>query len=232
MKVIHTEIEFSVSWEERERLIGQGLIIPEALDRAVLKRQVEFLAGRKCAANGISQLTGQYFGETLPINEDRSPQWPPSLIGSITHTQGYAGALVGFRQEFAGLGLDAERLIENDSKGMAKYICCPQELDKLLETGIPLDRRQTLTLVFSAKESLFKCIFPLVKTFFGFHEAKLTQILEDRTSGQFSGTLELVNAVGCFPKGFQFETAFQFREDLCLTKTMLPSKVYEKFLMI
>ena len=52
--------------------------LPEPLQNAVLKRQVEFLAGRSCARQAIAGLTGSTQA-VIPQQSDRSPGWPPDL---------------------------------------------------------------------------------------------------------------------------------------------------------
>ena len=42
--------------------------------------------------------------------DNGAPLWPAGLVGSITHTQGYAAALAARAGDFAGLGVDAERI--------------------------------------------------------------------------------------------------------------------------
>lgn len=75
---------------------------------AAQKRRRDFALGRACAHAALAQ-AGCDMG---PIGRapDGAPIWPAGLVGSITHTQGYAAALVARVADFAGLGVDAERL--------------------------------------------------------------------------------------------------------------------------
>jgi 4'-phosphopantetheinyl transferase EntD len=79
--------------------------LPDHLHRAVLKRQVEFLAGRVCAQQALEVLPGHKPG-AIPPQPDRAPGWPPGIVGSITHTKGYAAALVALETHYQGLGVD------------------------------------------------------------------------------------------------------------------------------
>jgi 4'-phosphopantetheinyl transferase EntD len=45
-------------------------------------------------------------------------------------------------------------------------ICCPEELSGLGS----MERRERAKLLFSIKEAVYKCQFPLSRTFLGFHD--------------------------------------------------------------
>ncbi|HAG01786.1 MAG TPA: enterobactin synthase subunit EntD, partial [Leclercia adecarboxylata] len=52
-----------------------------------------------------------------------------------------------------------------------------QEAQRLAESGLPFDL--AFTLAFSAKESLFKALFPKVQTWMGFESARVTALTSD-----------------------------------------------------
>jgi enterobactin synthetase component D len=156
------------SFQELSRLYP----MPEHLHRAVLKRQVEFLAGRVCAQQAIEALTG-HKPATIPAQADRAPGWPRGIIGGITHTTRYAAALVSSNGQYQGIGLDCERLMSPEQLDLQTHICTPRELDALHATHRDWPPERLLTLVFSAKESLYKCLYPQVRKFFGFSAARL-----------------------------------------------------------
>lgn len=146
--------------------------LPDQLHKAVLKRQVEFLAGRSCARQALAVLTG-CTQVLIPQQSDRSPGWPAGVVGAITHTVGYAAALVAPGTMYDGVGIDCERFLSPDQLPLQRHICTPNELDNLYalhQTWSPAD---LLTLVFSAKESLYKCLYPQVQTYFGFEAARV-----------------------------------------------------------
>jgi enterobactin synthetase component D len=149
--------------------------LPNRLHRAVLKRQVEYLAGRSCAQQAITRLTGQtkVFIPSLP---DRSPGWPAGIVGSITHTEGYAAALVATSKTYQGIGIDCERLLTPEKLKLQKHICTPNELEALCAASSTWSSEELLTLVFSAKESLYKCLYPWVQKYFGFSAARVTAL--------------------------------------------------------
>src|SRR5882757_7343847 len=79
-------------------LAGRGdpesLLPAEAqfLGRAVASRREQFAAGRACARRGLFELGIVNF--PLAVAEDRRPIWPEGITGSITHTKGFAAAVV------------------------------------------------------------------------------------------------------------------------------------------
>lgn len=159
-----------------------GLILPATLGNAVPKRKAEFLAGRYCARAALFQLGGNP-DATVGIGTNRVPVWPPGFVGSITHTHCYASALVAHQKHVRAVGLDSETWIEAASAdSVGPQILTPRESHSgrmhLFESPL-----HYLTLVFSAKESLFKCLFPLVNRFFDFQAA----IISPRPHGSATG---------------------------------------------
>jgi len=121
---------------------------------AAEKRRRDFRAGRACARLALAALGVQ--GTAIPSGPRREPLWPPGIVGSITHCPGYVAAAVTLREHLLALGIDAE---ERGAAGndLEPFICTPAELDRYRDLEYPHWR----TLVFSAKESLFKALYPL-----------------------------------------------------------------------
>lgn len=161
----------------------QAAIEPPAnILRAVSKRQAEFLAGRLCARAALIQLDSH--AQAPALGEDRAPIWPAGICGSITHSNGWAAAIVAEQQHWRGLGLDCETLLSNErASRLAEEILTPTELQRLAELP-EAERAQQVTLTFSAKESLFKALYPIVQKRFYFHDAELL-------SGDSNGQLQL-----------------------------------------
>jgi len=138
---------------------------------AVSKRQTEFLAGRLCAFEALRRVTGE--PGIPPVGEDRAPCWPSGVVGSITHGAGWAAVVVAQAAQWRGLGLDVEkRLAVQRADRLAAEILTPRELEGYAELD-DAQRALRVTLTFSIKESLFKALYPLVKTRFYFQEAEL-----------------------------------------------------------
>lgn len=154
------------------------LLQPEDFQRSCIdqpkgaaKRQSEFLAGRLCARQALQQLTGN---ATVPaVGADRAPCWPSGVVGSISHGDGWAGAIVAQQSDWRGLGLDLERLLSPArARRLQASILTTAELERLAQ--VPTAQQAWLvSLTFSLKESLFKALYPLVLEQFYFHDAEL-----------------------------------------------------------
>ena len=145
--------------------------------RGVPKRQAEYLAGRLCAREALMRLTGT---AAVPASgEDRAPQWPTGTLGSITHSSGWAAAIVTNSKEWSGLGLDIEQIMPvSRAERLLTEILTPAEQLRL--ASLPTEQRaQRISLTFSLKESLFKALYPLVLRRFYFHDAELLSVTAD-----------------------------------------------------
>lgn len=148
-----------------------GIAAPHSILRAVAKRQTEFLAGRLCARAAL-QAQGEH---TAAVSQDAqgTPLWPDGFCGSITHSHGLAAAVAAPRQQFLGIGLDAEPVMSaSRAQRLARQILCPAELQRL--ACLPeAERARLVSLTFCSKESLFKALYPLVGQRFYFQDAEL-----------------------------------------------------------
>lgn len=185
-------------------------ILPESLEKAVPQRQAEFFAGRYCASRAMAQLIP---GRTdiVAMAKDRSPQWPMHLIGSITHSFGFVSAAVALRNEIAALGIDCERVLTTqECVEIEEAICTKHELDFLHETSGPHNRAEILTLIFSGKESVYKCLYPIAQCFIEFQDVELSGIDAARGALTF---VTLVDIHPQFPRGTKIEGIFKVQED-------------------
>jgi 4'-phosphopantetheinyl transferase EntD len=137
--------------------------------RAVAKRRQEFAKGRECARAALSS-----FGrgdEVLLSGESREPLWPADFVGSITHTQGFCAAAVGRSERYLGIGIDAEPA-EPLGPDVARRVCRDDELQSLSELH-SLERAIAFRLLFSAKEAVYKCVYPFARVFLGFEDVAI-----------------------------------------------------------
>ncbi|MBD8239925.1 4'-phosphopantetheinyl transferase [Pseudomonas fluorescens] len=149
---------------------------PASIQRSVAKRQAEFLAGRLCARAALQQLDQI---ECVPaIGEDRAPVWPGHISGSITHSTGHAAAVVGYKAQWRGLGMDLENVLTLErAERLAGEILTADELQRM--ANVPREQIALLvTLTFSVKESLFKALYPIVQKRFYFEHAEVVEWTE------------------------------------------------------
>ena len=135
------------------------------------KRRAEFLAGRQCAHDALTQLTGN--GAWLPSRQQLGPEWPPGTCGSLSHSSDLAVACVGKSSQWQSIGIDIERLQPAErAQRLASQIMTNNELSWF--NSLPEEIRATVfSILFSAKESLFKALHPLVGRRFYFHDVEL-----------------------------------------------------------
>lgn len=164
------------------------LSVEGAPGRAVPKRRAEFLAGRFAAGQVLAEL-----GHTgLPArNEDGSPRWPAQITGSITHGAARAFCAVARAEHVRGLGIDVERVMGPDAKAELRARICGDAEWALLKQSLSLPDHQLLTLAFSAKESLYKCLYPLMGRFMDFGAARVTAVQGTSQGARFAGELTL-----------------------------------------
>lgn len=155
----------------------------KSISHCASKRIEDFTRGRACARRGLEQLGFPTF--SLLSGEKREPLWPPEIVGSITHTTGFAAAVVARGAAVEGLGIDCE-VIESVGQDLWERICTPREQEHLAK--LPEARaQQQAALIFAAKEAFYKCQFPLSREWVGFEDVSIE--LHD------NGTLRIVPEV-------------------------------------
>ncbi len=143
---------------------------------AVEGRRREFATGRSLARRALARL-GCADVPILP-GPNREPQWPPGVVGSITHCAGYRAAVVAAAASLATIGIDAE-IHAALPHGIAERVCREEErlwIHTRADAGVWWDR-----LFFSAKESVFKAWFPVTGAWLGFHDVTMTVDADART---------------------------------------------------
>jgi enterobactin synthetase component D len=186
----------------------QLIVLPPTLERAVPSRQMQFRAGRYCAMKAMEALDPQFARYHVRRAATGAPVWPPGLAGSITHTDDFASAAVASTATTVSLGIDTERIMSDQQAGdVGSLIASPVELRQCHVAGIP--PREALTLVFSAKESIFKCLHPLVGRMFEFDDVRVVGV--DRAAQLFRA--EIVTTLGtAFPAGTLLEGRFAIED--------------------
>ncbi len=150
------------------------VLFPEeeaVLVRAVDKRRREFTTARSCARAALATL-GLPPAPIVP-GPRGAPQWPPEVVGSMTHCAGYRAAAVARHRDVLTIGLDAEpddRLPE----GVLDAIATADERARLCALASAAPEPSWDRLLFSAKESVYKAWFPLTRRWLGFEEAAIT----------------------------------------------------------
>jgi 4'-phosphopantetheinyl transferase EntD len=101
------------------------------------------------------------------------------VVGSLTHCEGFRGAVVGRMADVRSVGIDAE---PHDvlPKGVLDAISLSDERTEIagLPGGLHWDR-----ILFCAKEATYKTWFPLTHRWLGFEDAHITFTLDGSGSG-------------------------------------------------
>lgn len=149
--------------------------------KAVPKRINEFAAGRDCARRALA--TFGISGAVLLAAPDRQPLWPADFVGSITHTAGFCAAAVAPRSKWRGLGIDSEQS-GAPTMDIWSTLCRPEEL--VWVDSLPPDQRPAaVTLIFSSKEAVYKCQYPITGEWLDFHDLQIHVLDWGSARGRF-----------------------------------------------
>ena len=140
-------------------------LLPE--ERSVLARmgdvrRREYSSGRRAARHALEML--DVHGSAVNAR-GRMPVWPPGIVGSITHSRSLALAMVGRNRNVAGIGVDLE-LEQRVTDQLARRVLLKPERERLLEGDWP-------TMLFAAKEAVYKAVNPLVGEYLEFTDVEI-----------------------------------------------------------
>jgi 4'-phosphopantetheinyl transferase EntD len=184
--------------------------------RSVAKRRSEFVTVRYCARQALGQLGLP----PVPIlkGDKGEPCWPDGVVGSLTHCQGFRGAVVGLRTDVRSVGIDAE---PHDvlPKGVLDAISLYDERRELtaLPAGQHWDR-----ILFCAKEATYKAWFPLTHRWLGFEDAHITFTVDGSgAAGTFASAILIDPAAESGPPLTAMSGRWLVRNGLVLTAIVL-----------
>jgi enterobactin synthetase component D len=162
-----------------------GVALPEDVRRAVPKRRAEYVAGRSCALVALRGFLPGFAGEIA--SDHGAPRWPAGFVGSITHTTDFAWATVARASDVRSVGIDAESIPAPGRIEAIRHLAMAPG-DSCGVGGAGFDEAVGFALLFSAKESLFKCLHPLVRRMFWYQDAS---IAVSPDGGLFRATLRI-----------------------------------------
>jgi len=151
----------------------KGLFLPESIKGACLTRCCDFLMGRLCALRALTD-AGYNVKGSLAQLDDGQVDWPFKTRGSISHSHGIAIAVVANKSDVRYLGVDLEEIVEvANAKEMANLIAHDDEFTCLIGLGINFSIK--FSLLFSAKEAIYKALYPHLRCFINFDEVTLVE---------------------------------------------------------
>jgi len=202
---------FDIELYRFESFRTHGVMAPHTIQHSVKKRQAEFLAGRISANAALKQL-GANFSD-IPIGKNRCPVWPKGINAAISHTNNIALCVAAKHCDYHFIGVDIENIIEKNTVDSIASSIINQKEESLIEQS-DLPNNVAFTLLFSAKESLFKALYPSVGRYFDFSAAVITDISVQ--GDQFS--LELAeDLTETLIKGRKFNGHFSFYQEKIIT---------------
>jgi 4'-phosphopantetheinyl transferase EntD len=150
---------------------------------AVGKRRREFVTGRVCAHRALAALG-------LPPSPVLSgargePLWPPGVVGTITHCEGYRACAVALEAEVSSLGIDAEPHLPLPA-GVLAAISSREDRERLRETFAGDRAGHWDRLLFCVKEAVYKAWYPRTGIPLGFADAAIEF---DPAEHRFSATV-------------------------------------------
>ncbi|WP_267555493.1 4'-phosphopantetheinyl transferase [Rhizobium rhizogenes] len=136
---------------------------------AVRRRREEFGTARVCARRALAALGVQ--DASLVPYADRSPRWPKGIVGSLSHCQDLCVAAVTAAPHIHGFGIDVEIDVPLDQE-LETMICTAGERN-FVSSRSTSERGRIGKMIFCAKEAVYKCQYPLTKTFLDFQDIEL-----------------------------------------------------------
>ena len=190
---------------------------PPALTQAAPKRQRQFMAGRYCAVRALESLGGPAPALAILRGPAGEPLWPDGVTGSITHTGPLASAAVAWRSDVRSVGIDTEAIVSDAQCARLSHVVL--QPSERAAGPAALAERVRFTLVFSAKESVFKCLYPLVGARFDYAAVAVTSI--DLAAGSFVARLTTALAPA-LPEGRAIDGRFEIGDRYVHTGVWLP----------
>lgn len=135
--------------------------------RMKTNRKQEFQAGRACARILLTDMG--YINFPLLRGDYNEPIWPDTIVGSITHADGLCVVTIAKNTDFIGIGIDIEKFIDLESS-ILQSICTDHEIKYLSSVSEP----KLVSVFFSIKESIFKCVNPILHRWIDFTEIHTT----------------------------------------------------------
>jgi enterobactin synthetase component D len=170
-----------------------NLDIPAVIQGALTKRKAEFLAGRLVAQAACASYLFTSAVPPIAIGLLRAPKWPSGVNGSITHCylpSGTGVAMACCCSDRELLGIDAELIFSlQQAEDLAEQFTDQAERSVILSAQDHLIYPVALTAVFSAKESFFKAVAPVLGFYFDFDAVKLIEITSQKLTFKIADTL-------------------------------------------
>lgn len=193
--IVAYKSQFDVSKYNKAHVDTLPIPFPPSLSKAVNKRQAEYFAARFCAYHALTELDAESL--LVGTGDKRQPLWPKTkqqqnIVGSITHSNDSAICIVAKQSEISHLGIDIEHHMTDKLANELKRSLINDAENKRIDS-LDMTFAEGLTLIFSAKETIFKTLFYDVGEYFGFEAAEFLVLDEQQQIARFKLTTTLAN---------------------------------------
>lgn len=150
-----------------------------------------------------SLFSGNYALSKFP---DGHINWPTDIVGSLSHKAGHVALALSQNSNFHSIGIDCES-VSKINLGIKSKVITPEEEKHF--GHLNFSDNQVLAIIFSLKEALFKCHYPLGQKMFYFEDAYLDTI---SGTGSITATVK-VDTSPMTPAGYSTRGCFHFFEE-------------------
>jgi 4'-phosphopantetheinyl transferase EntD len=137
--------------------------------RACRRKQAEFALGRAASHIALTQIRAES-SEPILRGPGGEPLWGDGIVGSITHCFPWSVAVVVKGSNRFAIGVDLETTVGIQGTDISHLVCRDAELDWVRHGNF----QERLTMIFSAKEAVYKAFYPLCRRYIDFKEVELT----------------------------------------------------------
>ncbi|MEG1398540.1 MAG: 4'-phosphopantetheinyl transferase superfamily protein [Acinetobacter sp.] len=168
--------EFNQQYFDMNLFDELSILLPTQLQSYSTVRQSEFLAGRYAAKLALAAMPEKLCLEQVIIGGRKEPIFPKDLIGTLTHSDTMAMCAVTSSKALCFVGIDIEPIMTKmDFSGIEGKVYSARELQLLTAKGI--NKEIAATLIFSAKESIFKAFSKQIHHGIDFHRFELSELI-------------------------------------------------------
>lgn len=123
-------------------------------------RRREFTVGRITAREALRAAGAPDIA--IMVGDAGEPLWPTNWVGSLSHTRTHAAALVAAESRYRAVGIDLDDGRPLGPAAAADLMTC-EEVKLVIKAGFATDVEAAQRFVFSAKEAVYKCQYPLTR---------------------------------------------------------------------
>lgn len=162
---------FSVACVENSEISAKAFQKCQALGPNVSAKKAMSRARGRVAARAALKSIGLEHPPEVVRGRGGEPVWPDGICGSITHCDPWSVAVAMRSSRNLSVGIDMENMNRIPDLEIAPLVCRSSECEWILASD---DRYARLCMIFSAKEALYKSLYPSCRSYIDFREVELS----------------------------------------------------------